>query len=87
MKPIKKNIYIYINKLNKLIAETYHCHKEFHKHRGNLQKMWQILKDIIGKKTVSLYHREFLVDDKIIQNKKLIADKFNDCFTNTKILK
>ena len=69
---------------NKLIsiAERYHYHKKFHKHRGNLQKTWQILKDIIGKKTVSLFHREFLVDDKIIQDKKTIADKFNDYFTN-----
>ena len=74
----------YKNKLNKLIsiAERYHYHKEFQKHRGNLQKTWQLLKDVIGKKTVSLCHREFLVDDKIIQDKKLIADKFNVYFTN-----
>ena len=33
-------------------------------------------------KSVSLCHREFLVDGKIIQDKKMIADKFNDYFTN-----
>ena len=62
--------------------ERYHYHKELHKHRGNLQKTWQILKDIIGINTVSLSHLEFLVDDKIIQDKNMIADKFNDYFTN-----
>ena len=36
----------------------------------------------MGKKTVSLCHREFIVDGKIIQDKKMIADKFNGYFTN-----
>ena len=77
MKPIIKKIKINLLALREgtIIIRNF-------TNRGNLQKTWQILKDIIGKKTVSLCHREFLVDGKIIQDKKLIADKFNDYFTN-----
>ena len=61
--------------------ERYHYHKEFHKHRGNLQKNVANTEGHYRQKDYP-YIREFLVDDKNIQEEKMIADKCNDYFTN-----
>ena len=62
MKPIIKK---YKNKLTQLIkiAERYHYQKEFDKHKSDLNEMWQMIREMIGKKTSSQQNQEFFIND------------------------
>ena len=51
----------YKNKLIK-IAERYQYQKEFDNHKSDLKKMWQMLREIIGKKTSSQQKQKFLIN-------------------------
>ena len=78
MKPIIR----YKNKLTLLIkiAERYHYQKEFDKHKSDL-KMWQMIREIIGKKATSQQNQEFLINGTLTKDRLLIADKCNEYFT------
>ena len=43
--------------------------------------MWQIIREIIGKKATPQQNQEFLVNGTVTKGRQLIADKFNECFT------
>ena len=43
--------------------------------------MWQMIRDIIDKKTSSQQHQELLINGTQTRDRQLIADKFNDYFT------
>ena len=43
--------------------------------------MWQIIREIIGKKATSQQNQEFLINGTLTKARQLVADKFNDYFT------
>ena len=43
--------------------------------------MWQMIRDIIGKKATSQQNQEFLINGTLTKDRQLIADKFNEYFT------
>ena len=75
MKPVIKDIN---NKLTQLIkiAERYHYQKEFDKHNCDLNKMWQIIRQSIAKKTSSHQDQEFLINCILKRDKQFTADTF-----------
>ena len=43
--------------------------------------MWQMIREIIGKKTSSQQSQEFLINGTLTRDRQLLADKFNEYFT------
>ena len=41
-----------------------------------------MIRDIIGKKTSLQHNQEFLINGTLTRDRQLIADKFNEYFTN-----
>ena len=70
--------------LNRLMrnAERNHYKDILDKNRNNTKKLWGILKDIINKKKSTTRPKQFVIGDEVVTNKNIIADKFNDYFTN-----
>ena len=73
----------YKNKLMQLIkvAERYHYQKGFNKHKSDLMKMWQMIREITSKKASSQQNQVLLIIGTLTQDRQLIADKFNEYFT------
>ena len=72
---------------NKVKHEVEKAEREFYSklldaNKGNLRKTWSILKNIINKKKSKRTQTEFKIGDSIVNDKTLIAEKFNDFFTN-----
>ena len=80
MKPIIKNINNKLTQLTK-IAEPDHYQTEFDKHKSNMKQMWQMIREIIGKKTSSQQSQEFLINGTLTRDGLLLADTFNEYFT------
>ena len=70
--------------LNRLMrnAERNHYKDILDKNRNNTKKLWGILKDIINKKKSTTRPKQFVIGDEVVTNENIIADKFNDYFTN-----
>ena len=47
-----------------------------------MKTMWQMIRDIIGKKTSSQHNQEILINGTLTRDRQLIADEFNEYFTN-----
>ena len=43
--------------------------------------MWQMIREIIGKKATSQQNQEFLINGTLTIDRQLIADTFNEYFT------
>ena len=74
----------YRNLYNKLIrsAKQLHYKLQLEKNKNDLKKTWQILKDAIRmRKDKSLSIQEIRYNNVIINDKEMIADKFNEHFT------
>ena len=82
-KPTKSNETHYKTYKNKLaviirLSQKSHYQNELNKNRSNLKNAWQLLREIIGKRSKLSNNREFLIDGNKTQDKQLISDRFND---------
>ena len=76
---------VYKNKLTKILknAERSYYNEQLMKQKNNMKATWKILKEVIRGTTVSSKIPEtFLEGNEEIQNKKYIANRFNDFFVN-----
>ena len=71
------------NKLTSLMRNSEKCYfeEQFNKNKSNLKKSWTLIKKIINKQKCCQNH-EFLIDNITISDKREIANRFNDYFTN-----
>ena len=51
-------------------------------HKGNMKKTWSVIKNMINKNKHSKPFNNFFINGELTENPKLIADKFNEFFTN-----
>ena len=74
----------YRNRLNGLMfkAEKDYYDRLITENKNNMKKSWQTLKEIINKKQASGASSRFMVNNKIITDKKEICDGFNSFFIN-----
>ena len=74
----------YRNKLNGVIfnAEKDYYDKLITKSKNNMKKSWQTLKDIINKEKATGESSRFMVNNRLITDKKEICDGFNSFFIN-----
>ena len=71
-------------RLNKIL---YSQEKNYYKtklnfHKGNMKKTWGVIKNMINKNKQNKPFNQFLVNGILTENPKIIANKFNDFFTN-----
>ena len=81
---LKHNLKIYNNYLNQCIrsAKKEFYRNEFSKYKNDIQKTWDTLKKIINKKTFKSDFPSCFVQEGVkITGSKIIADKFNEYFT------
>ena len=74
----------YRNKLNRISigAEKAHLKELFQKHKDNLQKTWQILKQVINKQQMNRRNNTFKIKNKLSTNAIEICEHFNEFFIN-----
>ena len=74
----------YRNKLNKISisAEKAHLKELFLKNNDNIQKTWQILKQVINKQQMNRRNGTFKIKDKLSTNAIEICEHFNEFFIN-----
>ena len=82
-----RNINNYKNKLTGLIrsAEKLYCENRFTDLKDNIKGTWNLIEILInntGTITTSSCLDELLINHKISEDKSLIANKFNEYFTN-----
>ena len=67
------------NKVNKMIfiAQKNHYDKLIADNRNNMKKSWRILKEIVNKKQQNSSSSRFLINNKIVTDKKMISNGFN----------
>ena len=78
------NLKIYNNYLNQCIrsAKKEFYHNEFSKYKNDIRKTWDTFKEIINKKTFKSDFLSCFVQEGVeITGSKIIADKFNEYFT------
>ena len=71
------------NSVNKCLQEVKRLHyfNEFKKHKGNMKKTWDVIRDILGK-SLNKIPASFNVDGRDIYDSKDISDIFNNFFIN-----
>jgi len=87
----KKTVYneirykMYKNRLKHTIvaAKKMYYQNLLLENKTNLKKSWNILKEMIGRNHVQPCNIEFLIDDKIVTDKNVIVNEFNDFYANT----
>ena len=55
------------------------------KYKNNIKKTWHVIKEAIGKarfNNQTIFSKKVLIDEKIITNPKIIAEKFNNFFND-----
>ena len=74
----------YRNKLHHLLraAERQYYQDLLTEHKSNLKKSWQVIKMIINKRKCNLTCSKFKCNGSVIEDGKIIANKFNDFFIN-----
>lgn len=74
----------YKNKLTSVIrkAKNMHYKKLFSDNRTDLKKTWQIIRRLIGQNTSRRSVKSIIVDGVGVTDEKLIADSFNNFFSN-----
>ena len=85
MKKRKKNMKITKNFLNLLRSnqKKIFFFKLILKHKNNINKTWQVIKEVIGKEKCKQQNlpKKILVDKRIITETKSVAENFNKYFT------
>ena len=78
------NYKTYKNKLSNILrkAERNYYNSLIVENQCNSRKKWSIIKEVINKKRKSGYPTYFNINDKLINNKKMIANTFNNYFNN-----
>ena len=77
----------YANKLTKVksLSKKLYFAQELSNCKGDGRKMWKAIKTLIPSKSTKkskIIPRELEIDDSIVQNPKLIADKYGKYFSN-----
>ena len=74
----------YKYKLEKLlfIQEKNYYKEQLNSHKGNMKKTWGVIKNMINHNKQKKPFNQFIVNGILTDNPKIIADKFNDFFTN-----
>ena len=80
----KQNLKVYNNILKKLIIEAKQNYygKQFEASKNNSQKTWNTIKEIIGRNPQSLLPDHFMINERVIRDKNIIANSFNNYFGN-----
>ena len=80
---LHENYRIYRKKLRKLIKfakSKFYC-KKISENKGNHKKTWEILNQLRGK-TQNVINSKFIIDNKTVTNRRIIANEFNKYFTS-----
>ena len=74
----------YKSKLKSLLkqAEREHYDLTFKRNKNNLKQTWRIIKTALNRNKQSQIAQEFKVDGKLVDDKSIIANKFNKYFLN-----
>ena len=64
-----------LRKTIKLTKKMYYCRK-FDKFKGNLKKTWKLINELRGKTNINI-KASFIIDGRIVQDSREIADEFN----------
>ena len=72
------------NKINGLLVKAEKEHYSFlmEKHKNNLKKSWNIIKEVINKNKSNTKFSRFLIDGQVTTDKNSISNGFNSFFTN-----
>ena len=62
--------------------EQNHYFNEFQQKANDIRATWKIINTLLDKNNNSLTINEFLVENKMVSDPKIIADGFNSYFTN-----
>ena len=75
---------MYRNKLNHILrsAERKYYQDLLIEHKTNVKKSWQVIKGIINKRKYRPKNTKFKHNGAIIEDGKLVVDKFNKYFVN-----
>ena len=75
---------LYKNRLKHTIiaAKKMYYQRLLSENKSNLKQSWKILKDIIGKGGQRLCNTQFLIDDVLVTDKNVIANRFNEFYSN-----
>ena len=65
-----------------LFQEKKYYREQLQSNKGNMKKTWDIIKNIINQNRNNKSYNQFLIKGKITQDPKIIANNFNDFFTN-----
>jgi hypothetical protein len=74
----------YKNKLTRILRNTerHYYMEQFGKCQNNMKKSWELIKTVINKrKIVKQKNIKLLINGKLTEDKKMIANAFNDFFT------
>ena len=63
-------------------AEKEYYDNLFKRYKNNLKKSWDIIKSVINRKKSAQITDEFSIDNVLTKNREVIADSFNNYFTN-----
>ena len=74
----------YKNRLSKVLksAERAHYAIVIEEHKSDLQKSWNILKNVLNRNKSTYTNTRFKYNDSIIENREDISNKFNEIFVN-----
>ena len=74
----------YKYKLQKLLTtqEKLYYNSLLTSHKGNMKKTWEVIKSLINKRKSKNSYNKFNINGTMIDDPNIIADKFNDFFTN-----
>jgi hypothetical protein len=74
----------YRNRLNQIIrtAKIHYFHNKFDEQKDNIKETWKLIKSLLNKKKTNTEASRFIYNNRVINDKKEIADKFNEYFTN-----
>ena len=50
--------------------------------KNNMSKQWSIIKEVINKKRASMISDQFVLNDKVVTDKSVIAESFNNYYVN-----
>ena len=80
----KDNYKAYKNTLNRKLreAEKQHYTHLIDQNKKNPRKSWQVIKEIIGKKSQNESSHEFKINEDLVSDPRIISNQFNQFFTN-----
>jgi len=73
-----KSYRYHLKKVIKAAKQGYH-HQQFEENKGDMKKTWKLINEIRGKKCRSI-KPIFKIDNELIENRRVIANKFNEYF-------